>query len=128
MRAAVLLAVVFVFCAQADEVSDRGAIHRLIDAFNNHSRPSRDLFASDAPENAAEIARLTHSDSVWSEVSPPHLAVRFIRFETPGVAYVGAENVQYGSVVPVKRTPVSLVVKRERGGWRIFSVRVMPAP
>jgi hypothetical protein len=126
MRTAVGLAFLLAFGALADEPADRAAIDRLIGAFNDPSRPVGDLFAAGAPDNSAELAKLGRTGAVWSEVSYPHLLVRAVRFENSRRAVVDTDNVRYGSVVMVKRAPVTLILRRQRGQWKIFSLHVAP--
>jgi hypothetical protein len=38
---------------------------------------------------------------------------------------VDAANTQYGAVIPARRIPVLLVMKKEGAEWRIASLRVM---
>jgi hypothetical protein len=44
---------------------------------------------------------------------------------TADVALVDAANTQCGSIVLVRRVPVLLVMRRETGGWRIASLRLL---
>lgn len=126
MRSAFCLAVLLAVGAPAAEVSDRAAIDRLVAAFNKRVGPARDLFCRDAPDNSAELEKLTRSDSEWSDKSAPHLVIRSIHFATPNRALVDAESVRYGSVNLVKSFPVHLVVERRARRWLIYSLHVQP--
>jgi hypothetical protein len=53
------------------------------------------------------------------------MVIQSIRFIAPEVALVDAANTQYGAVIPARRIPVLLVMKKEGAEWRIASLRVM---
>jgi uncharacterized protein (TIGR02246 family) len=71
-----------------------------------------------------DIAEAVKDGRIWSEVTPPHLVAETIRFITPEVALVDAEQVQYGSLALKQSAPVTLVLRRHFGEWGIASMRV----
>jgi hypothetical protein len=112
-------------CGWADEGVDRQAIGQLIAAFNSHSKPPSDLFTADAPDNE-RIAWSDHENPL-SEVTPPNIMIRSVRFITSEVALADCTNTQYGSLIIAQNTPVLLVMKKDGAQWRIASLRVLGA-
>lgn len=118
----------------ADERTDRVAIQGIVDALNDYvpdggQQHVSALFTNDADNQLARLSdldrRLVPTNTLWSEVTKPKIALQSIRFVTPDVALVDAANIQYGSTILVRRVPLLIVVKREASGWRIASLRVM---
>jgi hypothetical protein len=110
----------------ADEASERSAIDATIGVINSRSEPTARLFTAEAagsPEGARQIADLDQMMSVepLSEVTVPRLTVRSIQFVDPMVARVEAENIQYGSVIMQRVTPVVFVMKKMGEKWRVVS-------
>jgi hypothetical protein len=110
-------------CTWADDVIDRQAIEQLIAALNSHNTPPSDLFTTDAPDSE-RIIWLDHEDPM-SEVTPPRLVIRSVRFITPEVALVDCTNTQYGSIFMARSIPVLLVIKKDGAQWKIASLRVL---
>jgi hypothetical protein len=118
--------------ALADSDADRTAIQSVIATLNDHTAPASNLFTTDGADSA-ELGRLADLDRMLSrsaeplsEVTPPKITVRSIRFITTDVALVDGVNAQYGSVIVTKSVPVLLVMKREGSNWRIASFRTIP--
>ncbi len=122
---------------RADERSDRLAIQRLIDALNEYladpgQQPAAAPFTDDAGNEITRLSDLDRSlvpaNKPWPEVTEPTIVIQAIRFITPDVALIEATNVQYGSIILVRRVPLLLVVKRETSGWRIAALRIVVEP
>jgi hypothetical protein len=94
--------------AYADVPADRAAIQRVVNS----------------PSTAEAVAALlTTGAEPWSEVTPPHIAIRSIRFLTPEIALVDADSTQIGSTA-TWRVSVWLVMKKAGGDWKIASLRL----
>ncbi len=115
MRTILCLPILFAACAWADETADRAAIEKSVAELR---------FAAGAHVDP-EFRLLGHGEP-WSEVTPPYIAIRSIRFITADVAVVDAASTQYGSVILVRKLPLLLVMKRQGRDWRIAYLRVMP--
>ena len=119
--------------AWADSADDRAAIEKIVMAvFEGAStgRPVSTLFAADADSEFDRLKQLDRqifglSHEHLSEVTPPVVVIRSIRFVTPDVALTDAANTQYGSMILQTRIPVLLVLRREGIDWRIVSLRVL---
>ncbi|MGA3096435.1 MAG: hypothetical protein ABSF25_08285 [Bryobacteraceae bacterium] len=119
----------------ADADADRAAIERVVGALNSAqsrpgARPDSSLFTADADNQLDRLENLNRrlsqaSKEPWSETTTPKMVIQSIRFITPEVALVDAANTQYGAVIPARRIPVLLVMKKEGAEWRIASLRVM---
>ncbi|MCU1327965.1 MAG: hypothetical protein JWN34_3335 [Bryobacterales bacterium] len=110
----------------ADEATERSAIEATIGVINSRSEPVARLFTSEAAsslEGAKQIADLDQMMSMepLSEVTAPRLTVRSIQFVDPTVARVEAENIQYGSVIMQRVTPVVFVMRKMGANWRVVS-------
>jgi hypothetical protein len=117
--------------ALADSDADRTAIQSVIATLNGHTAPASTLFTTDGADSA-ELGRLANLDRMLSpseeplsEVTPPKITVRSIRFITPDVALADGISSQYGSVIVTKSVSVLLVMKREGSNWRIASFRTI---
>jgi hypothetical protein len=113
----------------ADEATERSAIEATIGVINRRSEPVARLFAAEvagSPEGARQIADLDQMMSVepLSEVTVPRLTVRSIQFVDPTVARVEAENIQYGSVIMQRVTPVVFVMRKIGANWLVVSFRL----
>jgi hypothetical protein len=134
MKSILVLCLCFAAFARTEEASDRAAIERVIAALNDPQTPPATLFTSDA-DSAAELARLSGisramagaSRQPWSEVTPPRIVSRSIRFITAEAALADAAETQYGSVILARSVPLLLVMKKEGNTWRIAALRVGPA-
>lgn len=123
----------FLCCASAlvDDTGDQAAVERLIAEFNAAPASRRAAFFTSDANGPRQLQQLSDLDRElsggrpWSEVSTPQIHCRSVRFITPDVALVDAENTQYGSVILVRRVPVLFVVRNEHGAWRIAALRIM---
>jgi len=95
--------------AFADVPADRAAIQQVVNS----------------PSTAKAVAALlsTGADEPWSEVTPPLIAIRSIRFLTPEIALVDADSTQIGSTA-TWRVSVWLVMKKAGADWKIASLRL----
>ena len=131
MKPIVLLPLLFFLCRAADESAGRPAIEKVIATLNEERTIASALFTADAdPAEIHELDRLKHrmletARKPWSEVMAPKILSRRIRFVTPEVAIVDGVIFQYGSTL-LRSTPLIFVMRRQPGGWRIASVRVLP--
>jgi hypothetical protein len=110
----------------ADEAAERSAIEATIGVINSRSERVARLFTAEAassPEGARQIADLDQMMSMepLSEVTVPRLTIRSIQFVDPTVARVEAENIQYGSVIMQRVTPVVFVMRKMGANWRVVS-------
>jgi hypothetical protein len=109
--------------------TERSAVDATIGVINGRSEPTARLFTAEAagsPEGARQIADLDQMMSMepLSEVTTPRLTVRSIQFVDPTVARVEAENIQYGSVIMQRVTPVVFVMRKMGANWRVVSFRL----
>jgi len=114
----------------ADEASDRRAIEGVIEKLNFADERAA-LFVSGA-DVQAELHRLNHAgchmlgDSrVWSEVPSPRFTRPTVQFIGADVTVADTEYVQHHTIVAEIRTPVIVILQRERGEWKIATLRVM---
>jgi hypothetical protein len=134
MKPILCFSLLFSACLCADEAADRVVIEKVIGAFNAprsdpHARCLFSLFTSDA--DPAELERLSDmqrrmreiSSSPWSEVTPPRIVAKRIRFVTPDVALVDAAIAQIGSLSG-SHEPVLFVMKKQGTEWWIASLRL----
>ena len=132
MKPILLLALLLCLCWGADETAGRSAIEKVIAALNEERATASGLFTADAdPAEIRELDRLKQrmletSRKPWSEVLAPKILSRRIRFVTPEVAIVDGVIFQYGSAL-LRSTPLIFVMRRQPNGWRIASVRLLPA-
>ena len=90
------------------------------------AQPVSVLFTNDA--HPAELDRLAKLKT-WSEMTPPRIVIKSVRFVTSDVALVDGSSMQYGSLILVRRIPILLVMKKQVTDWRIDSLRILvPAP
>ena len=155
LAAALCVPLFFATHASAEEAADRVAINRAIGALNESTNdPSQPaaLFTADG-DAASELALLRRtnppfriaepserpapgltvviSKEPWGEarigfpaIEPP--AVRpFITFVTPDVALAEGAFSYLNGTPTAQPTPLLFVMKREGGGWKIASLRVM---
>src|SRR5712692_3242773 len=102
MRVLYTLPLLLCACLQADQTSDRAAIHEIIARFNDpHERAS--VMARDA-----DLAPLDRVEGPG--VSPLYLEANTITFVTADVAFVDATASQYGSLILKRSRPACLVL------------------
>jgi len=123
----------------ANEITDRAAVDKLIfalkDALGHRDEKAVSrLLASDT--NRAELSRALlnlnpgppdSSDKPWSEFSRPVLIINSVRFPEKHVAEVETAATQYGSVL-TRSTFIVFLLKHEKSGWKIESMRAGPPP
>jgi len=99
---------------------DQNAVSRLLFSGTNRTELSRSLLNLNpgAPES---------SDKPWSEFSRPVLIINSVRFPEKNVAEVDTAATQYGSVL-TRSAIIVFLLKREKSGWKIESVRAGPPP
>ncbi len=108
---------------------DRQGIEHLVAALNDPHvsiEQKTGLFTKDARGEFDRLAALEHGNQArrpWSEVTEPYLVIRSVRFLTPEVALADVDYRQIGSLGPMLRVPVLLVLCKESGGWRIAAFR-----
>jgi hypothetical protein len=100
METLVLLSILLAGLGPIGEAANRAAIARVIDALNRNSPAGQ----------------------VWSETTAPSLAIRSVRFPTPDAALVEAVSTQYGSMILLRRSLVTIVMKRVGADWKIASL------
>jgi hypothetical protein len=125
-------------CAlSANETTDRADIDKLIfalkDALSHRDQNAvTKLLASDT--NRAELSRSLlnlnpgtpdSSEKPWSEFSRPVLMINSVRFPEKNIAEVETAATQYGSVL-TRSAIIVFLLKRERSGWKIESMRTGP--
>jgi len=117
---------------RADESADRKAIDEAIERLNFSSERAGAFAAGTDVE--AEMRRLetagctmVGSPKVWSEAPSPRFTRRALQFVVPDVAVADVELVHYTPGLPLAKpqhTPVVAILKRERGAWKIATLRV----
>ena len=123
MKRILCLSILIATFAWADEAAERTAIERQIATFNNHSKAAADLFTADAPDS--ERVFLSAHQEPLSEVTPPKISIRSVRFITSEVVLVECLATEYGSVIVARSTLMLLVMKKSEAQWRIASLRVL---
>jgi uncharacterized protein (TIGR02246 family) len=135
---AIFLLAAGAFLARADEAQDRKKVGQVLDALKDaERRGNREaiaaLFTMDSDlrtaaggivRGPAAIARALVPEGVWTEVTPPRLNIRSVRFPVPGVALVAAVEVQYGSIILKRARPIAILLKKDNNAWRIEAYRV----
>ena len=123
----------------ANEITDRADVDKLIfalkDALSRRDQKAvRKLLASgtNRPELSRSLLNLNPgtpapADKPWSEFSRPILTINAVRFPEKNLAEVDTAATQYGSVANRNAT-VMFLLKREKTGWKIESVRTGPPP
>jgi uncharacterized protein (TIGR02246 family) len=96
-------------------------------AFSNLFIPDADLWlgGEQIGKGHGAIQGAVKNRGVWSEVTPAQLDNVAVRLISPDVALIDANYTQYGSMILKRTLPVLLVVKHEKGVWRIISMRFM---
>ena len=115
--------------ALADGPADRAAIENVIHSLKT-AKPVSVLFTADADSdldrlNSQNRQMADAAKEPWSEVTPPMLLIEAGRFVTADVALVDATNMQLGAMTA--KTRVLFVMKKESAGWKIASLRMLPA-
>jgi hypothetical protein len=116
--------------ASAEGPADRTAIETVINSLKT-AAPVSTLFTADADSDLAQLkavdsAMADSAKQPWSEKMTPRLLIDSVRFLTPDIALVQAAETQIGSVM-VRRVPVQFVMKKETGGWKIASLKLLSA-
>jgi len=123
----------------ANEITDRADVDKLIfalkDALGRRDQKAvSKLLASDTnrPELSRALLNLNpgtseSADKPWSESSRPILMINTVRFPEKNLAEVDTAATQYGSVAN-RNANILFLLKREKAGWRIESMRAGPPP
>ena len=123
----------------ANEITDRADVDKLIfalkDALGRRDQKAvSKLLASDTnrPELSRALLNLNpgtseSADKPWSESSRPILMINTVRFPERNLAEVDTAATRYGSVANRNAT-ILFLLKREKAGWRIESMRAGPPP
>jgi hypothetical protein len=94
---------------------DQNAVSKLLASGTNRPELSRSLLSLDPGRG----------DKPWSESSRPILMINVVRFPEKNLAEVDTAATQFGSVTSRSATIVFLL-KREKTGWKIESLRTGP--
>ena len=123
----------------ANEITDRADVDKLIfalkDALGRRDQKAvNKLLASDTnrPEFSRSLLNLNPGtpepgEKPRSEFSRPILMINAVRFPEKNLAEVDTAATQFGSVATRSATIVFLL-KREKSGWKIESMRAGPPP
>jgi len=118
----------------ANEITDRADVDKLIfalkDALGRRDQNAiSKLLASDTnrPELSRSLLNLNPgipepAGKPWSEFSRPILMINTVRFPEKNLAEVETAATQYGSVA-TRNAAIVFLLKREKSGWKIESVR-----
>ena len=121
----------------ANEITDRADVDKLIfalkDALGRRDQNAiSKLLASDTnrPELSRSLLNLNPgipepAGKPWSEFSRPILMINVVRFPEKNLAEVETTATQYGSVA-MRNAAIVFLLKREKSGWKIESVRTGP--
>jgi len=121
----------------ANEITDRADVDKLIfalkDALGRRDQNAiSKLLASDTnrPELSRSLLNLNPgipepAGKPWSEFSRPILMINTVRFPEKNLAEVETAATQYGSVA-TRNAAIVFLLKREKSGWKIESVRTGP--
>jgi len=123
----------------ANEITDRADVDKLIfalkDALGRRDQNAiSKLLASDTnrPELSRSLLNLNPgipepAGKPWSEFSRPILMINTVRFPEKNLAEVETAATQYGSVA-TRNAAIVFLLKREKSGWKIESMRAGPPP
>jgi hypothetical protein len=123
----------------ANDIADRADVDKLIfdlkDALSRRDQKAvSKLLASDTnrPELSRSLLSLNPGtpesrDKPWSEFSRPILMINAVRFPEKNLAEVDTAATQYGSVAN-RNAIIVFLLKREKTGWKIESMRAGPPP
>ena len=118
----------------ANQLTDRADVDKLIfalkDALGRRDQNAiSKLLASDTnrPELSRSLLNLNPgipepAGKPWSEFSRPILMINTVRFPEKNLAEVETAATQYGSVA-TRNAAIVFLLKREKSGWKIESVR-----
>lgn len=107
------------------------AIRSVIKEFNKDRAMGRDSAANHLMRNAdfwngtGDVRPLAVQREVMTEMTAPQIRHETVRLLSPDVAVVDAYEIQYGSLPTIRRQPVTLLMQREGGEWKIASLRVL---
>jgi len=113
---------------RADQAADRKAIEDVVEQLNfSEERASVFAAGSDAQ---AELHRLERAGcnligSVWSELPSPRFTRPSVQFITADAALADLEFVRHNPIAPPLHTPIVAILRRERGEWKIVTLRAM---
>ena len=123
----------------ANETTDRAGVDKLMfalkDALGHRDEKAvTKLLASDTNRTELSSSLLSlnpgtpeSADKPWSELSRPVLMINSVRFPEKNVAEVDTAATQYGSVMN-RSAIIVFLLKREKSGWKIESMRAGPPP
>ena len=123
----------------ANQLTDRADVDKLIfalkDALGRRDQNAiSKLLASDTdrPELSRSLLNLNPgtpepAGKPWSELSRPILMINTVRFPGKNLAEVETAATQYGSVA-TRNAAIVFLLKREKSGWKIESMRAGPPP
>jgi hypothetical protein len=136
LLSALMLAAPWVYAA--NDITDRADVDKLIFALNDalgrrDQKAVTKLLASETnrPELSSSLLSLNpgtpETYQSTSESSRPVLTINAVRFPEKNLAEVDTAATQYGSVANRNATIIFLL-KREKTGWKIESMRAGPPP
>jgi hypothetical protein len=123
----------------ANELTDRADVDKLIfalkDALGRRDQNAvSKLLASDTNRSELSLSLMNLNpgapeprDKPRSEVSRPILMINAVRFPEKNLAEVDTAATQYGSV-RTRNATIVFLLKREKSGWKIESMRMGPPP
>lgn len=119
-----------------NDAADRAAVDKVIFALKdalrsqNQDAVSKLLAAgTNRPELSKTLLNLNPAapeSKPWPEVSRPVLMIDAVTFPERDRALVNVTSMQYGSVTVRNNAQVVFLLKREKSGWKIESLRVGP--
>jgi len=135
----ILLSWSLTLAQEPTQTADAGSPSALVGAVNEALRTNdtiafSNLFIPDADvwlggeqigKGPGAIQGAVKNRGVWSEITSAQLENATVRLISPDVALIDANFTQYGSMILKRTAPVLLVVKQEKGVWRIISMRFM---
>ena len=130
MRSAWTIAFLLAGVLWADEAADRRAIEGIIERLNFTG--DRAAVFADGVDVPGELHRLERAGclttgSVWSEVPSPRFTRPAVQFITADVALADFEFLRHSSLTAAAHTPIVAILKRQRGEWKIVTLRVTEA-
>jgi hypothetical protein len=113
--------------ALAQTPDEQAAVETVIHSLRT-AEPVSALFTADADSDLDRLRQIEQNmiksaHEPWSEVGPPVLVIKSVRFLNPDIALVDASETQIGSLT--NRVPVFFALKRQNGQWKIAYLRVL---